>query len=215
LSGTNSVGGIPIGGLLEKPVASFATEGPAWFGYIGVENVDASLDRLLKAGGVVHRAVEDIPAIGRFAVVADPQGAPFVLFQSPAAAQQDERPSPGTPGTGAWHDLAAIDWQSDFDFYSKMFGWTKSDAVDMGPNGVYQIFSAGSERLGGMMTRMDPNQSPGWLYYFHVDDIGTAIARATDHGGKIVHGPSVVPGGQQIAHCLDPQGAIFGMVSPQ
>jgi hypothetical protein len=65
-----------------------------------------------------------------------------------------------------------------------------------------------------MMTRMDPSRSPGWLFYFNVNEISSAIARVQQHGGKVVHGPSLVPGGQQIAHCLDTQGAIFGIVGP-
>jgi predicted enzyme related to lactoylglutathione lyase len=85
----------------------------------------------------------------------------------------------------------------------------------MDPNGVYQIFAAGSEPIGGMMTRMDPTQPPGWLFYFNVDEIKAAIARVNQHGGTVVHGPSEAPGGQQVARCLDPQGAIFGIVAPK
>ncbi len=185
-----TVEGIPIGGVLQKPAASFANGAkPAWIGYIGVDDVDAYIKRLQESGGFVHRAAEDIPNVGRFAVVADPQGANFVLFQPPNAGQQPERPAPGTPGSPAWHDLAAIDWQSAFTFYADMFGWTKSDAMDMGPNGVYQIFACDGVPIGGMMTRMDPAQSPGWLYYFNVEEIGAALTRVTQHGGTVIHGP--------------------------
>lgn len=211
-----TVGETPIGGLLEKPAESFA-EGakPGWLGYIAVDDVDKFVARVQEAGGVVHRAAEDIPNAGRFAVVADPQGAMFVLFQPLQGLQHPSRREAGSPGSAAWHDLAAIDWESAFAFYSDLFGWTKSDALDMGPNGVYQIFAAGSKPIGGMMTRMDPAQSPGWLFYFNVDEIHRAIERVKQHGGTVVHGPSVVPGGQQIAHCLDPQGAMFGIVGPK
>jgi uncharacterized protein len=210
-----TVAGIPIGGLLQKPATGFTSgEKARWMGYIGVEDLDAFSQRLKQSGGFVHRAPEDIPGVGRFAVVADPQGAIFVLFQPPNGVQQPERPAAGTPGTAAWHDLAAVEWQSDFTFYADLFGWSKSQAIDMGPNGVYQIFAAGSEPIGGMTNRMDPSQSAGWLFYFNVDGIESAIARVKQHGGTVVHGRSVVPGGQQIAHCLDPQGAIFGIVGP-
>ncbi|HWF47533.1 MAG TPA: VOC family protein [Bryobacteraceae bacterium] len=210
-----TVAGIPIGGLLQKPASGFTSgEKAGWMGYIGVEDLDAILQRLENAHGFVHRAPEEIPGVGRFAVVADPQGAIFVLFQPPKGMQQPERPSPGTPGTAAWHDLAAVEWQSDFNFYADLFGWSKSQAMDMGTSGVYQIFAVGSEPIGGMMNRMNPSQSPGWLFYFNVDDIDSAVARVKQHGGTVIHGPSVVPGGQQIAHCLDTQGAIFGIVGP-
>jgi hypothetical protein len=211
-----NVNNIAIGGLLQKPAASFISgTTPGWIGYIGVADLDTFLGKHQKLGGIVHRAAETIPEVGSFAVVADPQGAIFVLFQPPNVQQQPERPKPGSPGSPAWHDLAAIDWATDFEYYADMFGWTKSTAMDMGPNGVYQIFASGQQLIGGMMTRMDPNQPPGWLFYFHVEpDIQKAIDRVKQHGGIIVHGPSEVPGGQQIAHCLDPQGAIFGIVTP-
>jgi predicted enzyme related to lactoylglutathione lyase len=211
-----TVGDTPIGGLLEKPANSFPAGAKAgWLGYIGVRNADEFAKRVQQAGGVVHREPETIPDVGRFAVVADPQGAMFVLFQPHDGLQHPARRKPGSPGSAAWHDLAAIDWQSDFAFYSDLFGWTKSDALDMGPNGVYQIFAVGSEAIGGMMTRMDPAERPGWLFYFNVDEIHAAMARVKQHGGTIVHGPSVVPGGQQIAHCVDPQGGVFGIVGPK
>jgi predicted enzyme related to lactoylglutathione lyase len=211
-----TVGDIPIGGFLEKPADSFvAGAKPGWMGYIGVGDAAAYVKRVQQKGGTVHRALEVIPGVGSYAVVADPQGAIFVLFQPPDTSQSAQRPAPGTPGSAAWHDLAAIDWQTDFAFYADLFGWTKSNAMDMGPNGVYQIFASGDVQIGGMMTRMDPTQAPGWLYYFNVEETGAAVDRVKKHGGTIVHGPSVVPGGQQIAHCLDPQGAIFGIVGPK
>ena len=210
-----TVSNLPIGGLLEKPAASFTNGAkPGWMGYIGVADVNDSVKRLQQAGGIVHRAVEVIPGVGSFAVVADPQGAIFTLFQPPEKSQQQQKPAPGTPGSAAWHDLAAIDWESDFAFYSGMFGWTKADAMPMGPAGVYQIFATRDVPTGGMMTRMDASQSPGWFYYFNVEDIAAAVARATKQGGTLTHGPSEVPGGQQIAHFLDTQGAAFGMVGP-
>ncbi len=84
----------------------------------------------------------------------------------------------------------------------------------MGPNAVYQIFAMGSQPIGGMMTLPNPAQGAGWMCYFSVEEIEAAIERVRQNGGTLVHGPSEVPGGQQIAHCLDTQGAIFGMIGP-
>lgn len=210
-----SVGEMPIGGLLEKPAAAFASgEKARWVGYIGVDDIRVFLERVQQAGGVVHRASETIPGVGTFAVVADPQGAIFVFFQPLAGITPPEQPRAAIPGTPAWHDLGALDWESAFQFYAELFGWTKAQAIDMGPNGIYQIFAAGGEPIGGMMTLPNPAQGAGWMFYFHVEEIEAAIDRVKRNGGTVVHGPSVVPGGQQIAHCLDTQGAIFGMVTP-
>ena len=166
----------------------------------------------MKPGGHVHRGPEDIPAVGRFAVVSDPQGALIYLFKGLGEAPTALPPS--TPGTIGWRELHAADWEAAFGFYAMLFGWTKGDALDMGPMGTYQLFAIGGVMAGGMMTRMDPGHAPSWLYYFNVADIDGAIGRVKEHGGQIVHGPSQVPGGSWIAHGLDPQGAMFAVVAP-
>jgi predicted enzyme related to lactoylglutathione lyase len=56
---------------------------------------------------------------------------------------------------------------------------------------------------------------PFWLYYFNVDAIDAAAARAKANGGKILNGPHEVPGGLWIVMCMDPQGAAFAMVAPK
>jgi predicted enzyme related to lactoylglutathione lyase len=210
-----SVENAPIGGILQKPASTFPSGvGAYWVGYIGVNDVDTYSKRIQNAGGTVHRPAEDIPNVGRFAVVSDPQGAMFVLFQPLNPTDQPPRPAAGTRGAPSWHELSAVDWESDFRFYADLFGWTKAQAIEMGPNAVYQLFATGAEPVGGMMTRMDPSQKPGWLFYFNVEDIEAGVNRVKNQGGQVLHGPATVPGGQQIAICLDTQGAGFGMVGP-
>ena len=86
----------------------------------------------------------------------------------------------------------------------------------MGPMGTNQLFSAaaGLPPTGGMMKR--PPQMPvaAWLYYFNVEAIDAAAARATAAGGQVLNGPMEVPGGSWIVQCMDPQGAMFAMVAP-
>jgi len=210
-----SAGKVGVGGAIALPAEAVRSGAkPMWEGYIGVDDVDGYVARVKRAGGTVHRAAEDIPGVGRFAMAADPQGAPFILFTpSPGAGQPPERPAPGTPGLTGWHELHAADWKSAFAFYSDLFGWQEADAVDMGPMGVYQLFSAGGEAIGGMMTKMDATPAPMWLYYFNVEAIAAAGARVTDNGGRVVNGPHEVPGGSWVVQCLDPQGAMFALVS--
>ena len=148
-----SVGEAGVGGIMTiPPNACAAGARPGWIGYIGVDDVDATAGRVKQAGGTIHKLPEDIPGIGRFAVVADPQGASFVLFRG-SSEQPPERPAPGVPGSPGWHELHAGEWQSAFAFYADLFGWTKAEAVDMGAMGTYQLFAAGAEPIGGMMTK--------------------------------------------------------------
>jgi len=208
-----SAGETGVGGLMALPDrAREAGARPGWMGYIGVSDVDAFAARIREARGRVHHDAEDIPEVGRFAVVADPQGAPFVLFQ-PSRAEPPPRAPAGTPGHVGWHELQANNAEEAFAFYASLFGWTKAQAIDMGAMGVYQLFATGGEPVGGMMTRCEAMPGPFWLYYFNVDGIDAAASRVKDRGGRITNGPLQVPGGSWIIQCLDPQGAMFAMVS--
>jgi hypothetical protein len=203
-------GGRPAAGLMDLPEeARAAGMPPAWVGYVGVADVDAAADEVRQAGGAVHRAPEDIPGIGRFAVVADPQGAMFMLF---TPLQAEEPVPPMSPGHVSWHELYATDWAAAFDFYAGRFGWTKDQAMDMGPMGTYQLFAAGSLAIGGMMNRPADMPVAAWLFYFGVPAIDAAVERVKAHGGRILNGPMEVPGGAWIVQALDPQGAMFALV---
>jgi predicted enzyme related to lactoylglutathione lyase len=205
-------GSTMVGGLMRIPEdARRAGVGPAWMGYIGVDDVDDYARRVRAAGGVIHREPDDIPGVGRFAVAADPQGAGFLLFKGAIDASSPPAPA-GTPGHVGWRELHAGDGETAFAFYSALFGWTRAEAVSMGDMGVYQIFAIDGVQAGGMMTRMPDTPAPFWLYYFNVDAVDAAMQRVTDHGGRILMGPQQVPGGSFIAQCFDPQGAMFAMV---
>ena len=134
---------------------------PCWTGYVGVADVDAMLADLRAAGGTLRRPAEDIPTVGRFAVVADPQGAVFILF-SPFGNPPRPTVAPGTPGHVGWHELYAADGAAAFAFYAKLFGWTKADAIEMGPMGTYQLFTTGGAPVGGIMTKPPQVPVPCW-----------------------------------------------------
>lgn len=207
-----SSAGIELAGLMPIP-AEAAGAGPAWIGYVAVDDVDAIAGRLARAGGQVHGAPEDIPEVGRFAVVADPYGAVFAVIRGISEDGPPQVPA-GTPGHAAWRELCAGDLDQAFDFYSGLFGWTRAEAMDMGPMGTYQLFAAGDETIGGMMTR-PPEVPPSWTYYFACDGIDAALTRVTGNGGTLLHGPQQVPGDAWIIQCRDPQGAVFAMVGPR
>jgi len=211
-----TLGNRGVAGLMPIPEEMAKSGGrPAWLGYIFVDDVDAMCGQIEQEGGKVMRAPVTVPSIIRFAVVADPQGAGFLI----AKPLPTEAPPPialGTPGTIGWHELYAVDWKSAFAFYEKLFGWTKADAIDMGPMGTYQLFKIGGDMAaGGIMTKPAAIPVPYWGYYFNVDAIDAAAARVTAAGGKILNGPVEVPGPMWIVNCMDPQGAFFSLVAPK
>lgn len=206
-----TVDGRPVAGLMPVPQESPGMR-PCWTGYVGVDDVDAAAAHLEREGGTVHRPPTDVPGVIRFAVVADPQGAVFLLAKSLMEEPPADLPL-GKPGTIGWRELYAADWKPAFAFYEKMFGWTKAEAVDMGPMGTYQLFATGAEPAGGMMTKPPVIPVPHWIYYFNVPGIDAAVDRVTGGGGRIMNGPMQVPGGQWIVQCTDPQGAVFALVA--
>jgi predicted enzyme related to lactoylglutathione lyase len=211
-----TVGETPVAGLMTLTDDMKAAGGrPGWMGYIAVEDVDRSLAKLVEKGGVKHCDPEDIPHVGRFAVVADPQGAYFVLFREATGSMAPPKVAPGTVGYAGWRELMAKDWETAFDFYADMFGWTKHTAVEMGDMGTYQTFAVHGEQTGGLMTLPPGMPAPFWTYYFNVDSVTAAVDRITGAGGKVINGPMEVPGGQWIVQGMDPQGAMFALLSPK
>ncbi len=196
------------------PDAKAAGARPGWIGYVWVDDLSSAVDQVTREGGVVHRPPNDIPGVGKFAIIGDPQGPMIALFTGPDA-DMGRNPTPGAPGHAGWRELYAADGEKAFDFYSKLFGWTEAATVDMGGMGTYRIFAVGGEQAGGMMTKPPAVPAPYWLYYFNVAEINEAATRVRAGGGEIVNGPHEVPGGSIILQCLDPQGAMFALVEPR
>jgi hypothetical protein len=202
-----------VGGMMPKPPEAKGMP-PKWSGYIYSADVDADVRRAEGLGGKVCNPPQEIPQVGRFAVMADPHGAMFNLFR-PSSEGGQAPAAEGSPGHIGWRELHAGDGKAAWDFYSSMFGWTKKDAMDMGEMGVYQLFATGGEAVGGMMTKTPDTPQAHWLYYFNVEAIDAAADRVKAGGGKIAGGPMEVPGGQWIVNCVDPQGVAFALLAPK
>ena len=198
------------GGLMALPEDQSATP-PHWIIYIGTPDVDETVTAAEKLGGKVLKPAADIPNVGRFAVLSDPQGAAFAVF-TPAQSSDDGMSSGGGVGDFTWHELATTDPGSALAFYAELFGWTKGAAHDMGEMGVYQLISHGGQDVGGVYKARDNSTPPSWLSYVRVDDAAKAADAAKSAGGRIINGPLEVPGGSWIVMMLDPQGGAFAVV---
>lgn len=205
------MGGARAAGIMAQPPhLREAGVPPHWTGYIQVADVDAMAEKVQAHGGRLNYGPDDIPGVGRFAAMADPDGAPFYLFQP--NGQGEAEPGMMTPGYVGWNELAAHDHARAFDFYSLLFGWQKGGAVEMGPMGTYQMFGYGGHDRGGMMN-VQHGMTPHWMFYFVVQGIEAARARVEQEGGAILNGPMEVPGGAWIINGRDPQGGHFALVS--
>jgi uncharacterized protein len=207
-----SVGDTLVGGMMDQPEeAKKMGAPPSWLGYVAVDDVDATTDHARRLGGAVYVEPRDIPNVGRFSVIADPQQAVIGLFKW-SIPMADPPVGVETPGHIGWHELASTDWEKGYAFYNTLFGWQKADAMDMGAMGTYQIFSAGGPPVGGMFNKPPMVPVTFWLYYFNVGDFDAAVERLKAGGGEVINGPMEVPGGSWIVQARDPQGAMFALV---
>jgi uncharacterized protein len=203
-----------VGGLMALPdEAQQAGAQPAWLGYVSVDDVDAAAARATAAGSTLCHGPADIPGVGRFASITDPQGAALVLFkgntEEPPAAPE------GAAGHIGWHELHAGALAPALEFYTSQFGWTPTEAMEMGELGIYQMFASGQQTVGGMMQRPPAEPQPYWLYYINVPAVAPAVARIKALGGQVLMEPHEVPGGVWVAPCRDPQGALFAVMGPK
>lgn len=202
-----------VGGLLQiTPEMKVGGAQPIWLGYIAVDDVDASIERIIAAGGTEIMPATDIPDVGRIAMLSDPQGALFYIMRGlsdeTSRAFAADRPR---KGHCAWNELMSSKPSAALTFYSSEFGWLKDGELDMGPMGTYE-FLRHDHMIGAIMPRPEAMPRPIWNYYFRVADIDIAVKKVKAGGGKILSGPDQIPGDEYTILALDPQGAMFALV---
>ena len=201
-----------VGGLTGLPAAG-ADSGtpPHWIVYVATPDVDATVAEAQRLGGKVLKGATDIPNMGRYAVLTDPQGATFAVYSPPAPAPDGAGPN-GGPGEFTWHELATTDYAAAMSFYSELFGWEKGPGHDMGAMGIYQLVVHGGAQVGGIYNLQAPTTPPHWLSYVRVPDCTKATNAAKAAGGRVLNGPMEVPGGHWITMMMDPQGGAFAVI---
>jgi hypothetical protein len=187
---------------------------PNWMPYVESSDVDATARLATSLGGKVMSEPKDIPNVGRYAVLLDPQGAAFGIYKTTAPSMSWD----GTPVVGrmSWHELMTIDSAKAFEFYRKLFGWDKSGEMDMGGGNTYRMYGKG-QPFGGMFNRHGDmaTMQPFWLVYIHVRDVQKTFDQAVKAGATVQRPPMEIPGGGTIAILGDPQGAAFALHSMQ
>ena len=187
---------------------------PIWMGYIGADDIDATIAAIEAKGGKALMPAFDIPQ-GRIAMVSDPQGNPFYVMKPiPPADKPDAASdlfSPTEEQRVAWNELSTPDPVAARSFYGELFGWASDEFMPMGEMGEYRFFDHGNTRIGAMSGVM-PGGHPIWRYYIRVPSVSKAAEAAKSAGGSIAMGPMEVPGGDHIIIGQDPQGAEFALV---
>jgi predicted enzyme related to lactoylglutathione lyase len=200
-----------VGGLMTIPAEAKAGGAPpSWLMYVGTPDADSAAQQAKSLGGTVEAGPMEIPGVGRFAVLADPQGAVFAILQPGEEGAMPEGPAELLDFS--WRELATTDVAAAATFYVELFGWERQNASEMGGLGVYQEFGRGGVPLGGIYTKpAEMPAPPHWLLYTRVPDIRAAVEAATSGGGRLLNGPMEIPGGDLVAQLADPQGAVFAL----
>ena len=185
---------------------------PHWMSYVAVENAEAAAQKAASLGGHIIAPVFDVMDKGRMAVIADPGGAVFSVWESRThhgVGRRDE------PNTLCWNELAAAKPDAQGAFYTNLFGW-KTDQMKGGGNMPYTILLAGETGVGGMYG-LTPEMGPipsHWMPYFAVADLGASTARASSLGATTIMGATEVPNMGSFVILKDPQGAHFSLWKP-
>ncbi|THA67110.1 VOC family protein [Streptomyces sp. A0958] len=202
-------GGYTIAHLGESRVAALSPvhqpgQPPAWTVSFAADDTDAVAGKVTAAGGSLLAGPTDVFDQGRFAVVADPSGAVFSLWQGRAFAGADLFNAPGALG---WTELLTHEREAALAFYADVFDWTVS------PSQTYPQWSVDGADFGGLVTmdgKYPPEMPPYWLPYFAVADVDST-ASTVQSGGDLLVPPTDLAHGPRIAVARDPHGAAFGM----
>lgn len=180
---------------------------PAWVTYLATTDADATAAAVSEAGGMVLAEPFEVMGLGRMAVVADPQGAVFGVWQ---ALSHIGSSIVNEPGGLTWNDAAHADPEAARTFYAQVFGYRYLPLPGAGEH--YRLFTMDGERpLGGMGALPAEGVPPHWLTYFAVSDTDTAVAAARERGASVEAGPFDTEFGR-MATLTDPWGATFAVM---
>lgn len=172
-----------------------------WLTYLAAPDLAATIERVTRASGRQLTWPEERRGACS-AIMADPSGAMFGLWQAAGFAGAQVR---GEPGTMEWADLLTEDVDAATSFYGAAFGWTLSHEFGSG-----EWLSEAHDSVAGLVTgRYDVRWQPS----FQVADTTEAIDRCAGLGGRIVAGPVEMGLGSYV-EMIDPLGAPFAVTAP-
>ena len=186
---------------------------PHWNLYVTVANADEAAAKAASLGGTILAPPFDVMHQGRMAVIQDPTGATFQLWEPKAHIGVQIR---NEPNSLCWSELTTRDTKAAEAFYVGMFGWTPRHSAPESPM-EYTEFSANGHPGVGMMAmpkQMPPQVPSYWMPYFEVPDLNASSATAKSLGANVLVGPQTIPDGASFAVLQDPQKATFAMYQP-
>jgi predicted enzyme related to lactoylglutathione lyase len=210
---------IPEGGVYAmfkkngKDVAAASTQRedekgmpPHWNVYVTVEDAEQSAKEAESLGGTILAPAFDVMDVGRMAVVADPTGAVFCVWEPKTSIGAEVL---GEEGALSWCELLTNDTDKAGAFYAELFGYSREP---FGPEGTYTVFKKGETQIAGMMTAPMEGVPNYWGIYFTADDVDVVHDKVKSAGGQAMMEPTDMPEIGRLAVLADAQGAPFGVI---
>ena len=177
---------------------------PNWMSYVAVASADDAVGKTKSLGGTVVNGPFDVYDMGRMAVMVDPQGGHFAVWQAATHIGVQTRDEEGSL---CWNELQARDLDAARKFYTSLFGWSSKDSPG------YTEWHLGTNALGGMLASQAPPEVPSyWLPYFAVANCDAAAEKAQASGGHVVVPPMDIEKVGRFSVIADPQGAMFAVI---
>jgi predicted enzyme related to lactoylglutathione lyase len=192
----------------DKEVAAIGPGEPRdWLVYLGVEDIESTAQACVDAGGTLALPPGQVGTLGKAAILDDPGGAPFALWQA------DRHPGfeiTGNPGTPVWFEVNTHDGKSVSDFFSKAMGIESAPMA--GPMTYFTLNADQRPRYGVMQMQEARSAQPAsWAVYFQAPEVDAKAEQVKALGGQVLHGPFDSPFGR-IAVCSDPMGGMFLLI---
>lgn len=199
----------PFGGtlLMGPPMQS------NWMAYIQVTGLDDRIDRAVELDASVIMGRTEVPEVGHWAILADPTGAPFYLFELYPQRRSSQTGYDSGAGHVIWNELITTDVSAATTFYRAIAGW---ELTPLAPGQhPYTVAKSDGSPVAGLFQPGTPPANPMWIVSFQTDDIDATIANVLALGGAVVHAANTVPGVGRTAWVADPTGAVFGLMQPE
>lgn len=186
--------GEPVAGLGRKTDGRMPT---VWTVYFATPDIEGLADRIWAAGGQVVTAPMPVADLGTSALVTDPEGAVFALWEPAGHQGFGVRHK---PGAFAWAELYARDTEAANTFYGGLFHdalFGPGSHPDFGRAPVADVFPA--------------EMPPHFLVHFQVADCEAALGTVGRLGGRVQAPPFETSYGK-VAVVTDNQGASFAVL---
>ena len=182
---------------------------PHWNVYVTVEDAEQTAKRAEAAGGTIVAPAFDVMEFGRMAVIADPTGAMFCVWEPKRNIGAQVL---GETGALSWSELMTNDTDKAGAFYAELFGY---ELTPFGPEGSYTVFMKGETQIAGMMKAPQEGMPSVWGIYFTAEDVDAIADKVKAAGGQVFMEPEDMPDVGRMAVLADAQGAAFGVFKNQ